>query len=71
MLESCDFILSDLMEDEKDKDKIMKMSIVLGNLRILRDRFSTMLRDIDDLIQDPIVDYDYIFSKDDFDDELE
>lgn len=71
MLESCDFILSDLMEDEKDKDKVMKMSIVLGNLRILRDRLSTMLRDIDDLIQDPIVDYDYIFSKDDFDDEFE
>ncbi|HIT11599.1 MAG TPA: hypothetical protein IAB58_02285 [Candidatus Pelethosoma merdigallinarum] len=71
MLESSCFILSELIEYEKDKDKVMKMSIVLGNLRILRDRLSTMLRDIDDLIQDPIVDYDYIFSKDDFDDELE
>lgn len=71
MLESCYFILFDLMEDEKDKDKVMKMNIVLGNLRILRDRLSTILMDIDDLIQDSIVDYDYNFSKDDFDDELE
>lgn len=66
MLESCYFILNELIEDEKDKDKIMKMTIVLGNLRVFYDRLSTMLRDIDDLVQDPVVFYD----KDDFDDDF-